>query len=527
MPSLLEELIDFAEHVASDIPSSGADSNANQWMQSARHFANECMIESRLKVELEPYIPLRERGCFVDALNVIDNASRQVQGNGAEVRKSLTLVLELLKKGSDLSQGRRAWLREDLKVLDATTSLSPQNIFKEDVVKAIAEVRREHPLALMFVDVDEFKAINDKHGHQMGDSALAAIGKEIRKISDGKGKAYRYAGDEFTLLLPNATIAEAISTAERLRSSAAALTFGQSKISLTLSIGISSCSDAEMQADEFIKQADAQMYKSKEGGRNRVSAEGLINVGTLSSSETSRLKPTTLISYPPNLEHSRFPVGSFNFSDPTGDHTLALPNKEHLFLWVHPTTSVSPLSSKAVREAMQNGGVRPLGGSLVGAICERNVIGAFACLHQNYTLTHLTQVQHNCEIYGMDFTSIDKQSHMNNAGVSFGFIPTALLEEVFVTALQNYVDFASRVLKLQPPLSFSAGLSGVRNFKLCAPSGIHFSGGSKFGGQALQDNISHMGLISSYSEQPPSVLRPFFEKVWEEFGEDRPNVEQL
>jgi hypothetical protein len=69
---------------------------------------------------------------------------------------------------------------------------------------------------------------------------------------------------------------------------------------------------------------------------------------------------------------------------------------------------VSILSSKAVREAMQNGGVRPLGGGLVGAICERNAIGAFACLHENYTLTHLTQVQHSCEIYGMDFTSIDK-----------------------------------------------------------------------------------------------------------------------
>jgi diguanylate cyclase (GGDEF)-like protein len=527
MPSLLEELIEFAEQVASSIPSSGADSSASQWMQEARHFANECMIDSRLKAELEPFIPLRERGRFLDALKVIDNASRQVQGSGTEVRNSLTLVLELLRKGSSSSQAYRAWLREDQTLLDVTTLLSPKNIFKEDVLKAIAEAKQEQPLALMFVDVDEFKAINDKHGHQMGDSALAAIAAEIRKIADGRGKAYRYAGDEFTLLLPNATTGEAIATAERLRSSVDALAVGPSQIRVTVSIGVSSCSDAKMQADELIEQADAQMYKSKQAGRNQVSAEGLINAQASLSSESPRYKLTNSASPPPNLEFLRFPRGSFNFSDPNGDHTLALPNKEHLFLWVHPTTPVSNLSSKAVREAMQNGGVRPFGGGLVGAICERNTIGAFVCLHQNYTITQLTQVQQNCEIYGMDFTSIDRQRHMKNGGVSFGFIPTALLEGVFVTALQNYLGFASRILKLQLPLSFSAGLSGVRNFKLCAPSGTHFSGGSKFGGQSLQDNISHMGLISSYSELPASVLRPFFEKVWEEFGEDRPNVEQL
>src|SRR5882724_2570164 len=314
MPSLLEELIEFAEHVASSIPSSGADGSADRWMQDARHFANECMIDSRLKVELEPFIPLRERGRFLDALKVIDNASRQVQGSDTAVRNSLTLVLELLRKGSSSSQGHRAWLREDQKFLDATTFLSSKNIFKEDVVKAIAEAKQEQPLALMFIDVDEFKAINDTHGHPMGDSVLAAIAKEIRKITDGKGKAYRYAGDEFTLLLPNATTREAISTAERLRSSVDALAVGPSQIRVTVSVGVSSCSDAKMQADELIKQAYAQMYRSKQAGRNRVSVEGPIDVGASLLGDTPLYQSTNLANPPPNLEYLRFPAGSFNFS---------------------------------------------------------------------------------------------------------------------------------------------------------------------------------------------------------------------
>src|SRR2546428_4100414 len=217
MTALLEDLIQFAEDVGGSIPVSNAAPNVvSEWMRDARHFTNECMIEHRLKPELESLIPLRERGRLLDALTFIDVVGRQYQGQGDEVKKHFAAVVEQLGKAAQL-RIPRAWLREDPTRLDATTSLSPKEVFARDLASAIAQSGENQPLALLFVDVDSFKTVNDTHGHPVGDAVLATVASHIRKVADGKGKAYRYAGDEFVLLVPNTSDAEAIATAERLR----------------------------------------------------------------------------------------------------------------------------------------------------------------------------------------------------------------------------------------------------------------------------------------------------------------------
>jgi diguanylate cyclase (GGDEF)-like protein len=140
----------------------------------------------------------------------------------------------------------------------------------------IAEVERASrhykPLSVAFIDIDRFKAVNDTFGHNSGDAVLrqvaSIVGEHIRP-SDLFG---RYGGEEFMLILPESTPAEAVDVAERLRSVVAqsdlAIPTGQS-VSVTISIGVAGGRGHELQVDALVDQADAAMYAAKGLGRNR------------------------------------------------------------------------------------------------------------------------------------------------------------------------------------------------------------------------------------------------------------------
>jgi hypothetical protein len=224
----------------------------------------------------------------------------------------------------------------------------------------------------------------------------------------------------------------------------------------------------------------------------------------------------------PSLFFGRFPQGSFSISDPNGEHGLELPNAEHLFLLVR-VSSYKSLSSKVAKEAIQKSRLKPMGGELLGSVSERNVVGAFICLHENYMITHLTQLHNNSELFGLDFESISKARLVKNADVSFGILPTLRFERVFTSTLANYLDVAN-MLKLPLPLSVTAGVSGIQGFRLSVSPEIF---GKPYIGKALHDTIADTFQVSSYDTPSTSILRPFFNHVWEEFGEDRPDVEQL
>jgi len=524
MADLLKELIEFAEEVRSTIPSSTTGTDVSKWMQKARYFTNECIVGGRLKENLEPFIPLKRRGELVQAVDFVNGASSVFQGQVKGIKHYMDLIIKELREATTDSQEVGSWLREDPQTLDTLLGLGTKEVFLSDIATAIFESNPGEPLALLFVDVDEFKKVNDNHGHQVGDEVLSAIAKQLRAIVKAKGKTYRYAGDEFTLLLPNANDEEAAASAERLRMAVQNLQLSISTLTVTVSIGIAVCwGPNKYTAETLVKEADEAMYKSKASGKNRV--YGPLN---RNANDVNNPFPAALMSasQPANPVFSLFPADSFIFSNSLGEHRLALPEKEHVFLRVTPSRQPR-LSTKVALEVIRKGGLQPMGGELVNGISERNRLGAFVCSQQGGKITRLTQVDRSGEFFGMDFETIDKNEHMRNAGVDFGFIPCARFEYVFVFTLQNYLKVAAEYLKLPPPLSFTAGVSGVLDFRLAAPNNVHFGEGSKFGGRALENGISHGGQITSYDEPVTSLLRPFFEHLWEEFGEDRPDVEQL
>ena len=122
------------------------------------------------------------------------------------------------------------------------------------------------------IDIDLFKSINDTYGHDVGDDVIKSVADILQKNKRTSDIAGRLGGEEFALILPEATLDSALTAAERLRQLVAdgAINVEGHRLSVTISIG-ASAGDADMSGvDELLKQADVALYAAKRSGRNRV-----------------------------------------------------------------------------------------------------------------------------------------------------------------------------------------------------------------------------------------------------------------
>jgi hypothetical protein len=164
-----------------------------------------------------------------------------------------------------------------------------------------------------------------------------------------------------------------------------------------------------------------------------------------------------------------------------------------------------------------------MGGSPYGWSYERNRYGAYAYVEVNAKATNLTQLFKSGELWGIDSISIDKRRLMEFANVSFGFIPSVAFEKTFVKTLRNYLKFAKETLSVPPPLKFIAGATNVVGYKM----GTTQLALNTLIGNVVEENIIFEGIIDNYSTEPHTILRPFFEHVWEECGLERPDEDIL
>ena len=144
------------------------------------------------------------------------------------------------------------------------------------------EIRRAHrykrPLSIVIADLDHFKSVNDRFGHQAGDEALKSFARLVRsRLRQSCDWIARFGGEEFVLVLPEATSAGAVITAERIRQacSSAPLLTNPAEIVVTASFGVAELQLEEgkppaAQSDCLLRRADAALYRSKNGGRNCV-----------------------------------------------------------------------------------------------------------------------------------------------------------------------------------------------------------------------------------------------------------------
>jgi diguanylate cyclase (GGDEF)-like protein/PAS domain S-box-containing protein len=161
----------------------------------------------------------------------------------------------------------------DLSTHDALTGLFNRR-YLEDTLKRelILAKRDEVPLSLIMVDIDHFKVINDRFGHQAGDKVLHFLGDLLNHSVRGNDTCCRYGGEEFLVVLLGMDEDGAVERAECLRKAVAisVIDFGATTISVTASFGVATFPHDGETADELIAVADSALYAAKAAGRNRV-----------------------------------------------------------------------------------------------------------------------------------------------------------------------------------------------------------------------------------------------------------------
>jgi diguanylate cyclase (GGDEF)-like protein len=126
------------------------------------------------------------------------------------------------------------------------------------------------PLALLLIDLDHFKQINDKWGHPVGDQVLANVGAVLRGVLRARDFAGRNGGEEFAVLLPDTQVPAALEIAERIRAAIAGISLSGADVSVTASLGVVGFPDHATALDRLERLADAALYIAKREGRNRV-----------------------------------------------------------------------------------------------------------------------------------------------------------------------------------------------------------------------------------------------------------------
>lgn len=154
---------------------------------------------------------------------------------------------------------------ERLATSDPLTGLANRRLFDDTLERELARCRRSGAqLALAMLDVDHFKLVNDRYGHQIGDEVLRQLAMGLPAAARRESLVARYGGEEFVVLLPDASSEDAVIAAERLRRAAADVV----AVSVTVSVGVASLADLGPDGD-LVAAADTALYQAKAEGRDR------------------------------------------------------------------------------------------------------------------------------------------------------------------------------------------------------------------------------------------------------------------
>ena len=161
---------------------------------------------------------------------------------------------------------------------DALTGLANRRSIDERGRIELKMARRTRtPVSVLLCDLDHFKSINDRYGHEVGDAALVGTAEVLRNALRESDALGRWGGEEFIAVLPATAERGAVEVAERMRQSIAAKRFPGLESGATISVGVASSGDFTdplLEWDLLLKEADQRLYRAKRDGRNRVMAQG-------------------------------------------------------------------------------------------------------------------------------------------------------------------------------------------------------------------------------------------------------------
>ncbi len=192
--------------------------------------------------------------------------------------KELDLRLKRVLREAAFKRERAKMLKEmeQLAITDSLTGLfNSRQFFRQIKMEIERFTRYARPLSMLLLDIDYFKRYNDTWGHLEGDKVLMNFGRIISACMRSMDTAYRYGGEEFTIILPETGIEKACVVGNRIKDKIADEIFEPEpgkKVTVTVSIGAAQIKDGE-DVSAFIKRTDKLLYKSKESGRNQLNFE--------------------------------------------------------------------------------------------------------------------------------------------------------------------------------------------------------------------------------------------------------------
>lgn len=205
-------------------------------------------------------VPVKSKDSTIGIIEVVNKKTGLFDKDDLEMLEALSNQVALAIENARLYEEA---------VTDSLTGLYHHRYFELRLSEEIERAKRyAHPLSLIMIDIDHFKSINDRYGHQRGDVVLSSIANILRICTRKGDTVARYGGEEFAIIMPHISGKRAIAAAERLRKTIENIDFGG--IKLTISIGVSFFEHEAMTKEQIIKLADNALYKAKKNGRNRV-----------------------------------------------------------------------------------------------------------------------------------------------------------------------------------------------------------------------------------------------------------------
>lgn len=216
--------------------------------------------------------PLRRLGRREDAEGTISIARLGERFSASERDVFLYLIGQASASLENISAHERV---TEQAVTDELTGLANNRAFREVIDREAARAERfGHKLSLIILDLDDFKAINDTHGHLQGDEVLRAVGRVLASEPRAIDEPARYGGEEFVVALPETGLEGALELAERIRKRIEAepvsMLDGDRTLSITASLGIATLPDCATDVRGLLTAADEALYEAKRSGKNRV-----------------------------------------------------------------------------------------------------------------------------------------------------------------------------------------------------------------------------------------------------------------
>ena len=260
------------------------------------------------------------------ALGAVDYISKPIKVEIAKLRIRNLLEREVLRRQL-----------ERIAHYDVLTKLPNRALLSDRMNQAMTQAqRRNEKLAVVFLDLDGFKAVNDTHGHEVGDFLLVTVAERMQAVLRDSDTLARIGGDEFVTVLPDlATIANCAPVLTRLLQAAAQpVQFGQITLQVSASLGVTFYPQAqEMDADQLLRQADQAMYQAKQSGRNR------FHVFDAVQDRSVRDHHENMQGIACALAQGEF---ALHYQPKVNMRTGAVRGAEALIRWVHPERGLLP-----------------------------------------------------------------------------------------------------------------------------------------------------------------------------------------